>query len=68
MSNTRWSDLFLQVSNTLSWTLYELSRHPEVQSALYCEIKAAVVPGSPAQPQALSQLRLLKAVIKEVLR
>ncbi|KAM7328298.1 hypothetical protein ACRRTK_012390 [Alexandromys fortis] len=56
------------VSNTLSWTLYELSRHPEVQSALYREIKAAVDPGSRAQPQALSQLRLLKAVIKEVLR
>nr|XP_048274757.1 25-hydroxyvitamin D-1 alpha hydroxylase, mitochondrial [Myodes glareolus] len=56
------------VSNTLSWTLYELSRHPEVQSALHCEIKAAVGPGSRAQPQALSQLRLLKAVIKEVLR
>lgn len=68
MSNSRWSDLFLQVSNTLSWTLYELSRHPEVQSALYREIKAAVDPGSHAQPQALSQLRLLKAVIKEVLR
>lgn len=68
MSNTRWSHLFLQVSNTLSWTLYELSRHPEVQSALYREVKAAVVPGSRAQPQALSQLRLLKAVIKEVLR
>lgn len=59
-----------QVSNTLSWTLYELSRHPDVQSALHAEITAAVTSGSSAHPQAtaLSQLPLLKAVIKEVLR
>ncbi|GAB1295640.1 25-hydroxyvitamin D-1 alpha hydroxylase, mitochondrial [Apodemus speciosus] len=58
------------VSNTLSWTLYELSRHPDVQSALHSEIAAAANPGSRAHPQAttLSQLPLLKAVIKEVLR
>ncbi|XP_051026426.1 25-hydroxyvitamin D-1 alpha hydroxylase, mitochondrial [Acomys russatus] len=58
------------VSNTLSWTLYELSRHPEVQSALHSEITAAAGPGSCAYPQAtaLAQLPLLKAVIKEVLR
>ncbi|XP_028742033.1 25-hydroxyvitamin D-1 alpha hydroxylase, mitochondrial [Peromyscus leucopus] len=58
------------VSNTLSWALYELSRHPDVQSALHSEITAAVDPGSRAHPQAavLSQLRLLRAVIKEVLR
>lgn len=62
--------LFPQVSNTLSWALYELSRHPDVQSALHSEITAAVDPGSRAHPQAavLSQLRLLRAVIKEVLR
>nr|AAB86461.1 25-hydroxyvitamin D 1-hydroxylase [Rattus norvegicus] len=57
------------VSNTLSWALYELSRHPEVQSALHSEITGAVNPGSYAhlQATALSQLPLLKAVIKEVL-
>ncbi|KAM5288331.1 25-hydroxyvitamin D-1 alpha hydroxylase, mitochondrial [Ctenodactylus gundi] len=58
------------VSSTLSWALYELSRHPEVQAALHSEITAAVGPGFCAHPQAsvLSQLPLLKAVIKEVLR
>ncbi|XP_012877922.1 PREDICTED: 25-hydroxyvitamin D-1 alpha hydroxylase, mitochondrial isoform X1 [Dipodomys ordii] len=58
------------VSNTLSWALYELSRHPEVQSALYSEITAALGPGFCAHPQAtaLSKLPLLKAVVKEVLR
>ncbi|XP_030178925.1 25-hydroxyvitamin D-1 alpha hydroxylase, mitochondrial isoform X1 [Lynx canadensis] len=58
------------VSNTLSWALYELSRHPEVQTALYSEITAALGPGSNAHPSAtaLSQLPLLKAVVKEVLR
>uniref|UniRef100_A0A8C5KUI0 Cytochrome P450, family 27, subfamily b, polypeptide 1 n=1 Tax=Jaculus jaculus TaxID=51337 RepID=A0A8C5KUI0_JACJA len=58
------------VSNTLSWALYELSRHPEVQCALHSEITAALGPGSCARVQstALSRLPLLKAVVKEVLR
>ncbi|XP_006897623.1 PREDICTED: 25-hydroxyvitamin D-1 alpha hydroxylase, mitochondrial-like [Elephantulus edwardii] len=58
------------VSNTLSWALYELSRHPEVQTALHSEIVTALGPSSCAHPSAtaLSQLPLLKAVIKEVLR
>ncbi|XP_055104535.1 25-hydroxyvitamin D-1 alpha hydroxylase, mitochondrial isoform X1 [Symphalangus syndactylus] len=58
------------VSNTLSWALYELSRHPEVQTALHSEITAALSPGSSAYPPAtvLFQLPLLKAVVKEVLR
>ncbi|XP_060051006.1 25-hydroxyvitamin D-1 alpha hydroxylase, mitochondrial [Erinaceus europaeus] len=58
------------VSNTLSWALYELSRHPEVQMALHSEITAALGPGSHAHLPAttLSQLPLLKAVVKEVLR
>ncbi|XP_062058076.1 25-hydroxyvitamin D-1 alpha hydroxylase, mitochondrial [Lepus europaeus] len=58
------------VSNTLSWALYELSRHPEVQMALHSEITAALGPGSCAHLSAatLSQLPLLKAVVREVLR
>ncbi|XP_004692468.1 PREDICTED: 25-hydroxyvitamin D-1 alpha hydroxylase, mitochondrial [Condylura cristata] len=56
------------VSSTLSWALYELSRHPEVQAALHAEIAAALGPGSHPPPTALSQLPLLKAVVKEVLR
>uniref|UniRef100_A0A9L0SSM4 Cytochrome P450 family 27 subfamily B member 1 n=1 Tax=Equus caballus TaxID=9796 RepID=A0A9L0SSM4_HORSE len=58
------------VSNTLSWALYELSRHPEVQTALHSEITAALGPGSNGHHSAtaLSRLPLLKAVVKEVLR
>ncbi|XP_006859563.1 PREDICTED: 25-hydroxyvitamin D-1 alpha hydroxylase, mitochondrial-like [Chrysochloris asiatica] len=57
------------VSNTLSWALYELSRHQDVQQALHSEITAALGPSSDAHPTAtLSQLPLMKAVIKEVLR
>ncbi|XP_004700556.1 25-hydroxyvitamin D-1 alpha hydroxylase, mitochondrial [Echinops telfairi] len=57
------------VSNTLSWALYELARHPDVQRALHTEITAALGPSSCAHsPAALSQLPLLKAVVKEVLR
>ncbi|KAM6216045.1 25-hydroxyvitamin D-1 alpha hydroxylase, mitochondrial [Rhynchocyon petersi] len=58
------------VSNTLCWALYELSRHPEVQTALHSEIVTALSPSSCAHSPAtaLSQLPLLKAVIKEVLR
>ncbi|XP_044535153.1 25-hydroxyvitamin D-1 alpha hydroxylase, mitochondrial [Gracilinanus agilis] len=58
------------VSNTLSWALYELAHHPEVQTALHAEIMGAMAPGSPTHPPAttLAQLPLLKAVVKEVLR
>uniref|UniRef100_G3T696 Cytochrome P450 family 27 subfamily B member 1 n=2 Tax=Loxodonta africana TaxID=9785 RepID=G3T696_LOXAF len=58
------------VSNTLSWALYELSRHPDIQMALHSEITAALGPSSCAHlpATALSQLPLLKAVVKEVLR
>ncbi|XP_036314000.1 25-hydroxyvitamin D-1 alpha hydroxylase, mitochondrial isoform X2 [Pipistrellus kuhlii] len=58
------------VSNTLSWALYELARHPEVQTALHSEITAALGRASNAHSKAtvLSQLPLLKAVLKEVLR
>lgn len=60
--------LFPQVSNTLSWALYELARHPEVQKALHSEITTALGPGAQYTAAALSQLPLLKAVVKEVLR
>ncbi|XP_049639034.1 25-hydroxyvitamin D-1 alpha hydroxylase, mitochondrial [Suncus etruscus] len=56
------------VSNTLSWALYELAQHPEVQKALHSEITMALDPGAQYPAAALSQLPLLKAVIKEVLR
>ncbi|XP_027710897.1 25-hydroxyvitamin D-1 alpha hydroxylase, mitochondrial [Vombatus ursinus] len=58
------------VSNTLSWALYELAHHPEVQAALHAEIIDAMAPGSSTHPPAttLAQLPLLRAVVKEVLR
>ncbi|XP_051817833.1 25-hydroxyvitamin D-1 alpha hydroxylase, mitochondrial [Antechinus flavipes] len=58
------------VSNTLSWVLYELAHHPEVQTALHAEITGAMAPGSSTHPPAttLAQLPLLRAVVKEVLR
>ncbi|KAM7115531.1 25-hydroxyvitamin D-1 alpha hydroxylase, mitochondrial isoform 1-T1 [Molossus nigricans] len=59
------------VSNTLSWALYELSRNPEVQTALHSEITAATMGRESnihSSATALSQLPLLKAVLKEVLR
>ncbi|XP_028929760.1 25-hydroxyvitamin D-1 alpha hydroxylase, mitochondrial [Ornithorhynchus anatinus] len=58
------------VSNTLSWTLYELSRRPEVQTALHAEIAAALpaAPRAPSSAAALARLPLLRAVVKEVLR
>ncbi|XP_068936571.1 25-hydroxyvitamin D-1 alpha hydroxylase, mitochondrial [Petaurus breviceps papuanus] len=58
------------VSNTLSWALYELAHHPEVQTALHAEIISAMAPGSSTHPPAttLARLPLLRAVVKEVLR
>ncbi|XP_029442612.1 25-hydroxyvitamin D-1 alpha hydroxylase, mitochondrial-like [Rhinatrema bivittatum] len=56
------------ISSTLSWSLYELSRHPLIQTALYHEI-CEVVQGEPIPSAAhVARMPLLKAVVKEVLR
>ncbi|KAI1891084.1 hypothetical protein AGOR_G00160260 [Albula goreensis] len=56
------------ISSTMSWSLYELSRHPEVQAALRAEVlgvlKGRQVPGA----NDVAQMPLMKAVVKEVLR
>ncbi|KAM4796748.1 25-hydroxyvitamin D-1 alpha hydroxylase, mitochondrial [Rhinophrynus dorsalis] len=56
------------ISSTLSWSLYELSRHPDIQSALYNEI-TDVLQGQPIPSAAqVARMPLMKAVVKEVLR
>lgn len=57
-----------QISSTLSWSLYELSRHPGVQAALHQEVVAALGPGHDPPVAALARMPLLKAVVKETLR
>ena len=57
-----------QISSTLSWSLYELARHPGVQEALHRELVAARGPGPSLSPAALGRVPLLRAVVKETLR
>lgn len=53
----------------MSWSLYELSRHPEVQASLRAEV-LDVLGGERRVPTAadVSRMPLLKATVKEVLR
>ncbi|KAG7318746.1 hypothetical protein KOW79_017220 [Hemibagrus wyckioides] len=56
------------ISSTLSWSLYELSRHPEIQRSLRSEIMEVL--GDRRIPTAadVASMPLLKAVIKEITR
>ncbi|TUW50395.1 25-hydroxyvitamin D-1 alpha hydroxylase, mitochondrial [Bagarius yarrelli] len=56
------------ISSTLSWSLYELSRHPEIQESLRSEVM--MVLGDRRIPTAadVAHMPLLKAVIKEITR
>uniref|UniRef100_A0AAY5KLJ9 Cytochrome P450, family 27, subfamily B, polypeptide 1 n=1 Tax=Esox lucius TaxID=8010 RepID=A0AAY5KLJ9_ESOLU len=56
------------ISSAMSWSLYELSRHPEVQDNLREEVLAVM--GSRRVPGAadVARMPLMKAVLKEVLR
>ncbi|CAN9512277.1 unnamed protein product [Ophioblennius macclurei] len=56
------------ISSTMSWSLYELSRHPDVQTALREEVLAVL--GTRKIPDAadVARMPLLKATVKEVLR
>uniref|UniRef100_K7GCC2 Cytochrome P450 family 27 subfamily B member 1 n=1 Tax=Pelodiscus sinensis TaxID=13735 RepID=K7GCC2_PELSI len=56
------------ISSTLSWSLYELSRHPRVQAALHEEITGVMKGGAVPSAADVAQMPLLKAVVKEVLR
>ncbi|XP_032871502.1 25-hydroxyvitamin D-1 alpha hydroxylase, mitochondrial isoform X3 [Amblyraja radiata] len=56
------------ISSTMSWSLYELARHPDIQAALHREIRETV--GDKPIPSAadVAKIPLLKAVVKEILR
>lgn len=55
------------VSNALSWTLYLLGRHPEVQSRLHEELDLVLAGRTPSFAD-LSQLTYTKMIFQEVLR
>ncbi|KAI4899086.1 hypothetical protein NFI96_022010 [Prochilodus magdalenae] len=56
------------ISSTLSWSLYELSRHPEIQSSLRAEVLRVL--GDRRVPTAadVAAMPLMKAVVKEIHR
>lgn len=55
-------------SATLSFTLYELARHPEIVARLRREIFATVGPDNPPTYRNLKDMSYLKAVVNETLR
>ncbi|KAM3862152.1 sterol 26-hydroxylase, mitochondrial [Diretmus argenteus] len=55
-------------SNTLMWTMYLLSRYPEVQDTLHEEVSRCILDDQIPSIQELNRMPYLKAVIKEVLR
>ncbi|XP_053313676.1 25-hydroxyvitamin D-1 alpha hydroxylase, mitochondrial [Spea bombifrons] len=56
------------ISSTLSWSLYELARHPDIQTALYMEIKEVLQGELIPSASHVGKMPLMKAVVKEVLR
>ncbi|KAF9072372.1 cytochrome P450 [Rhodocollybia butyracea] len=58
-------------SGSMSWMLYELSKHPESQTTLYEEIaalRARIGYDTPLKPEHYDSMPFLNAVIKESLR
>lgn len=52
----------------MSWSLYELSRHPEVQASLRDEALRVLEGRSIPEAADVARMPLLKATVKEVLR
>lgn len=57
-----------QISSTMSWSLYELSRHPEVQASLRDEVLTVLEGRRIPEAADVARMPLLKATVKEVLR
>ncbi|XP_056130841.1 25-hydroxyvitamin D-1 alpha hydroxylase, mitochondrial [Lampris incognitus] len=56
------------ISSTMSWSLYELSRHPGVQAALREEVLTVLNGRRVAEAADVARMPLMKATVKEVLR
>lgn len=64
----KWQKSLLQTSNTISWSLYLLAKHPEFQEQLYQEV-ISVCPGDKVpNSDDTAHMPYLKAIIKETLR
>ncbi|XP_056294166.1 sterol 26-hydroxylase, mitochondrial isoform X2 [Pseudoliparis swirei] len=55
-------------SNTLTWTLHLLSKHPETQERLYGEVSALVPADRSPSAAEVTRMQYLRAVVKEALR
>lgn len=60
--------MLFQISSTMSWSLYELSRHPEVQASLRDEVLTVLEGRRIPEAADVARMPLLKATVKEVLR
>lgn len=52
----------------MSWSLYELSRHPDVQAAIREEVLTVLEGRKIPEAADVARMPLLKATVKEVLR
>ncbi|XP_036415039.1 25-hydroxyvitamin D-1 alpha hydroxylase, mitochondrial [Colossoma macropomum] len=56
------------ISSTLSWSLYELSRHPEIQNSLRAEVLRVLRDRRVPTAADVAAMPLMKAVVKEIHR
>ncbi|XP_068561217.1 sterol 26-hydroxylase, mitochondrial [Cebidichthys violaceus] len=55
-------------SNTLTWTLYLLSKYPQTQDRLYEEVSTSVPADRSPSAAEVTRMQYLRAVVKEALR